>query len=263
MAAGAFVWRGVAARVLEALPEGQQYFVVAFDFFGRGMSVPTAAEEQRHGLDNYLQQIDRVLVGLGITRPIVLCGHSMGGACAAAFAARYPGRVERLVLVAPAGLPGLLPSVHALVRLPVAEAVVTALFNTLVATTGLPHAAFAHEFWDTSSPGVAYLKSHVTEIAQRNPHWAQALFRALAEFPLDSLEPVYASLANRLPVLIVWGRQDGLVPVEMAGTLAALMPQARVQILPASRHSCMIEQEAAFAGVLLAWLAATQPKTKL
>ena len=52
---------------------------------------------------NYARVLDAVFGGR-IKRPVNLVGHSMGGVVALAYAAAYPGRVKRLVLVDVAGV---------------------------------------------------------------------------------------------------------------------------------------------------------------
>jgi pimeloyl-ACP methyl ester carboxylesterase len=64
-------------------------------------SVELRLDALQHHLDHY-------------DGPITLGGHSMGGALAIAIAAAAPERIERLVLVAPAGLPLTKPFVSSL-----------------------------------------------------------------------------------------------------------------------------------------------------
>jgi long-chain acyl-CoA synthetase len=74
--------------------------VIALDLRGHGLSdkPPTGYEMPR-----MLADIETALNALQVTTPVVLVGHSFGGALATEFARAYPQRVEHLVLVATAG----------------------------------------------------------------------------------------------------------------------------------------------------------------
>jgi long-chain acyl-CoA synthetase len=90
--------------------------VIALDLRGHGLSdAPTA------GYDMEVLQRDLVaaLAAMKVTEPFVLIGHSFGGAVAAEFATRNPGRVERLVLIATAGQFNLNPFYRLALSLPV------------------------------------------------------------------------------------------------------------------------------------------------
>jgi pimeloyl-ACP methyl ester carboxylesterase len=54
--------------------------------------------------DLFDRQLDQLLARLGISGPIDLVGHSMGGLIAATYAARRRERISSLTLIAPAGV---------------------------------------------------------------------------------------------------------------------------------------------------------------
>ncbi len=68
---------------------------IAVDLFGFGWSA--RSDDFRYGWTLWSDQLAATLDALGIERTS-LAGHSMGGAVAAVFAARYPDRVDRLIL---------------------------------------------------------------------------------------------------------------------------------------------------------------------
>jgi len=72
--------------------------VLRYELFGRGWSDRPAA---RYDADLYDRQIVELLNALGIAGPVDVGGVSMGGPIAAAFAARHPERVRRVLLFDP------------------------------------------------------------------------------------------------------------------------------------------------------------------
>ena len=69
--------------------------VIAMDLRGRGQSDKPSAG---YALEYHLQDINRLLDDLALDR-VVIMGHSLGAFIGLAFAAGYPERVERLILV--------------------------------------------------------------------------------------------------------------------------------------------------------------------
>jgi pimeloyl-ACP methyl ester carboxylesterase len=118
-----------------------------------------------------------LLQALGLPR-VSLVGHSMGGAMALAFAARWPEAVERLVLVAPAvDLPHRSVLANIVPPLMAAGRVQPRFYPTLV--------------WDSMRAGP----------------WT--LFRTARNL----FEMEVASDGVHCPTLLVWGEHDALVPV--------------------------------------------------
>jgi pimeloyl-ACP methyl ester carboxylesterase len=89
-------WDGTARYwdlVASALSE--RYYLVAVTLRGRGRSDPDPTG--RYRFDDYVGDLDHVTCRLGLIR-FAFVGASLGGMLALPYAARYPKRVERLVL---------------------------------------------------------------------------------------------------------------------------------------------------------------------
>ena len=72
-----------------------EHHVMAMDLRGRGRSDKPS---QGYALDYHLRDINCLLDDLALDRAVIM-GHSLGAFIGLAFAAEYPGRVERLILV--------------------------------------------------------------------------------------------------------------------------------------------------------------------
>jgi pimeloyl-ACP methyl ester carboxylesterase len=149
-----------------------------------------------------------------------LFGFSYGGVVAAAFAARRPERVKRLLLfgayphAAPLGTPALLASVTAVLRAD------WELGSRLLATAFLPDAD--HE---RTSEWARLRRESVTGdvAASLLELWARTDLR-------DVLERVAA------PTLVLHRHSDPVVPARLGRALAALIPDARFQALKGRWH---------------------------
>jgi pimeloyl-ACP methyl ester carboxylesterase len=152
--------------------------------------------------------------------PADVVGHSLGGLLCARLAARHPETVRRLVLVAPAGLPG----------------------RTAVGTTApLLRALLA------SPP--RFLALLARDAARSGPVTIGTAARAL--LAADARADLAAVQAR---TLVLAGRTDHLVPLADAEELARALPDGRVHVLDAG-HVPMVEQPAAFSRELLGFLA--------
>jgi pimeloyl-ACP methyl ester carboxylesterase len=76
---------------------GFDHRCIALDELGYGNS-PQPLDID-YTVDDHANAIDYTLTDIGIDEPFTLVGYSMGGPMAARFAAKYPERVKRLVLI--------------------------------------------------------------------------------------------------------------------------------------------------------------------
>jgi pimeloyl-ACP methyl ester carboxylesterase len=61
--------------------------------------------------------------------------------------------------------------------------------------------------------------------------------------------------AIQVPTLLVWGQEDGIVPLEIGQRLAALIPNARLAVIQGAAHQPHWEAPAAFHEAVLPFLA--------
>jgi pimeloyl-ACP methyl ester carboxylesterase len=204
-----------------------------------GFAESTGSERLDTVLDWVLHYVD-LLDDLGLhTLPVV--GTSLGGWVAAELAALYPERVDRLVLVDAVGL--------WIDEVPIGE-----LFGST------PPELATMLFHDQSHP-VARMMQAMTSITQVPEDFAYAQLRALEAAARIGWNPYLhdPKLAGRLRrvrarTLVLWGRQDGLVPAAYGERYRDLIPAARLEVLDRCGHLPAIEDPARFAEAVLRFL---------
>lgn len=246
--ASVFSWR----EVME--PLGHLGTVIAYDRPAFGLT-----ERPMHwqGENPYSTraQVD-LLVGLmdrlGIEKAIWV-GNSAGGTVAALAALEYPNRVERLVLVDPAIGGGGFDS--PLVRLLMMTPQVNHLGPLLVRSIQVDGDQIILQAWhDPSkiSPGV--IEGYRKPLQAEN--WDRALWNfTRAPRPTDLAERV-KTLA--VPVLVVTGDDDRIVPTENSVRLAGEIPGARLAVFPNCGHVPQEECPQAFLSEVAPFLQAKQ-----
>jgi len=170
--------------------------------------------------------MDRV----GIQR-CYLGGSSMGGYIACAIAARHPGRIRALWLLAPGGVESVPLS-------PLFQEIAEERHNPLVIRDRadfrrLIDFCFVHPPW-IPSPLARFLaaRSAARSVEHQRAFDAIRFDSAPAESLVDGLE---------VPALIVWGRSDQVLNPAGAQVLAERMPQAETLMLPDTGHLPMLE----------------------
>jgi pimeloyl-ACP methyl ester carboxylesterase len=178
---------------------------------------------------------------------VVLVGNSMGGFVAAETAIQFPQRVERLVLVSAVGITS-----NNMRREPVA------VWGRAAAMAGSRGAA--EKRMAVLRPRIRHL---VFATIMRHPSliapemlWEMAQGAGRSAFR-PALEAMFDyDFRDRLPdircpTLIVWGRDDMLVPVADADEYERQIPDARKIVLDDTGHVAMIERPPTFNEALL------------
>jgi pimeloyl-ACP methyl ester carboxylesterase len=221
---------------------------VAFDLPGFGQSEPS-----RDGMSipGFAGTTDAVCDRLGIDRPVVV-GNSMGGFVGAELALSFPTRVARLVLVSAAGL-----STEYAVKAPLIAA--ARGWSALTTHTGVRSTGIVRR---------PRLRRAALQTVVRYPERlsvplaTELVLGAGAQGFVPALEGLLGySFRDRLaqieiPVLIVWGRNDMLVPVEDASRFERLIGEnARTVVFEDTGHLPMIERPSRFNELLAAFVA--------
>ncbi len=204
------------------------YRVLTYDLYGRGLSDRVRGRQDRAF---FVDQLEELLIALEVRQTVSLIGYSMGGAIAAAFAQSHPERIDRLILLAPAGL-GHRPSrFHAFCsRFPVLGDGLMRLFGHIVHRRSV----------DRSIPDNPELPGFVPRVAGEMGYRGTlpAVLSSLRHMLAEDMAPTHRALAETaLPVLAVWGGADRTIPLAAMGRLAQVNRKARQVELRGATHA--------------------------
>src|SRR5215207_4387633 len=202
-------------------------------------------------IQGYAKTVDAMCDALGV-ESVSVVGNSMGGFIGAELALTFDTRVDRLVLVSAAGL-----STEHVARKPslTLARVLSAAFPRALrfesAVVRRPRLRRAAMQWVIRYPEkLSVPLAYELVLSSGKPGFVPAL-KALLEYSYrDRLAAI------EIPVLIVWGRNDLLVPVGDAERYRRLIgDNARVEIFEDTGHAPMLERPSRFNALLRAFLA--------
>lgn len=221
------VWR----HWFDHLSDGRT--LVRYDPRGSGLS---DRDVDDFSMDRWIDDLDAVVECAGIAR-FPLIGLCQGGAVAAAYAARYPDRISRLVLydsypfgAYADGVPDrLAQEARALAQMiEVGWGKKTGAFREVFANLLMPEAGKDALQW-------------IGEMQRRSASArnARLMWDAFNDFDIRDVAPDIAA-----PTLVFHGRRDAMVPFEAGRQLASLIPDARFVPLETNNHILLPKEEA-------------------
>ncbi len=208
--------------------------VIALDLPGFGFSEPPPDEISISGYGRAVNALcDELDLG-----EVVLCGHSMGGFTACETAIQFPERVEQVVLISAAGI-----TTSDIYQQPVlAGARVAAALGTRAAAQSRQVVRRKRLRRPVYASFIRYPDRMATdflfEITQGSgrPAFKGALAAILGYDFRERLSEI------SVPVLIIWGSGDMLVPRSDASEFERVIPRSRKVVLDDTGHSAMMER---------------------
>ena len=244
-------WEQVMGQLAE------DHTVIAPDLLGHGDSAKPRGD---YSLGAYASGLRDLLALLGHDRATIV-GHSLGGGIAMQYAYQFPERVERMVLVDSGGLGREVSLLLRSASLPGAELVLP-----LLAAEPLRNVAGA------VARGLSYVGVRPgADLREMGRGFASLgdfeARRAFVQTVRGIIEPggqrVSARdrlyLAAELPVLVVWGERDPMIPVEHGRVAHREMPGSRLEVFELSGHFPHCDQPERFVSVLRDFVATTEP----
>jgi pimeloyl-ACP methyl ester carboxylesterase len=190
-------------------------------------------------------------------------GHSLGGGIALQFAYQFPERCQRLAVVGSGGLGPELSAGLRAATLPGAELVLTALtdvsgplrlgFQTLELVGAI---GGWRRLRDLAEAGDALLGLKDVQARRAFLRTLRGVVDARGQ-AVTALDRLY--LADAIPMLVIWGGRDPIVPVRHAETVRRLVPSARIEVFPQAGHWPHLDEPDRFTDVLLDFVASTEP----
>ena len=223
-------------RLAPLLASGVQLFIP--DLYGFGFCPrPTGGDYSPSGVLRHLEVLAGE-IGSRNPAPLGLIGASMGGSVAVELARRLPEQVNRLLLLAPAGLTG-----RPMPLPPLLDGLGVRFLALPGVRRGLCRTAFADP---DAAVGAAELE--IASLHLQSPGWADALRRFARS---GGFAGVGAPLPNQ-PITVLWGANDRILRAPQKRAALALLGE-RVRELDACGHLPHLDQTTTVAAT---WLGA-------
>lgn len=216
--------------------------VVRYDLYGRGLSDRLDAD---YGLDLYVTQLADLVAHLAPAGVVDLAGFSLGGMIVTEFALRHPDRVGRVALLAPAGVGTDLPLTARLAKAPVLGEYLTRVIGTRELRPSRRDVARPERH-----PGLdaAYLRTVRFKGSRR------AVLETLRNVPFNGYDDRFRRFGDLgKPVLLLWGRQDAVVPFVNSARVGELVRAASFIEVDDAGHMALYEQPDAVNAAMIAF----------
>jgi pimeloyl-ACP methyl ester carboxylesterase len=243
------------AHLIDRLDD--RHRVIVPDLFGHGASANTNGD---YSLATHAATLRDLIDRLGIDR-VTLVGHSLGGGISLEFCYLFPERVERLVLVGSGGLGREVNPALRAVTLPGAEWVLPALASGWVRgrveTIGR---TMARAGWRASHD----MRAAWEGFARLSDAESRRAFLTTTRAVMDprgqsvTARDYLPDLAG-LPVLVIWGTDDMVIPSRHAIHAKEAIPGCRVELFDGAGHFPHLDDPERFADVLRDFIATTGP----
>ncbi|WP_367114749.1 alpha/beta fold hydrolase [Sphingomonas sp.] len=212
----------------------QQYRIIRFDLPGHGLTGPHPRRD--YTMRSYADVVEQLRLKLHLAR-FVIAGNSMGGSVAWHYALWHPERVRALILVDSGGQPEPMrtsvPLGFRIARTPVLR-----YFATQITPRALIESTLDDSFTNRELVTPAMVDRYWELL--RYPGNRQATVDRFST-RRDPASPARLQ-ALKMPVLILWGADDKLIPVSSANWFAQQIPDHQVIIYPATGHVPMEER---------------------
>lgn len=201
------------------------FSLLIFDLPGFGKS--EKSKTYKHSLDNYAKTLLQLIKAFDLNR-VTVVGHSMGGQIGLRAALLAPNKIERIIGLAAAGYMGpVKKSLRMATRLPSFPFFLRFYFRR-------------HKMLNTFLD-VTYNKTIVTKEMMDGyiePLKEKAFYNSLTRLIQDREGDLSSEEVAQIhqPVLLLWGKEDRIVPLKIGERFAKDLPNATLKIFKETGH---------------------------
>lgn len=235
------MWGGQVAGL------SQDFRVITYDMLGHGDSPDPNGDAT---LEDYAEQLNRLLNELDIQEPVNLVGFSMGGLVARAFALKNPTRLSRMVILNSVFKRNEEQRLGVVERCQEVEKL-----GPGANVDGALERWFSKEYQAANAAQIAYFRRKITENRHQGYLTTYQLFGLNDNYGADRLANIH------IPVLVATGELDVGSTPKMAQELAEQLPYGSVCVLPNQRHMMPVESPVMVNDMLLSFLQADSEMT--
>lgn len=221
-ASSTYTWEQVATIL-----NRREYHVYALDLKGFGWSDKPL--DRPYDAVSLMENANQWMEALGLSQTIYV-GNSLGGAIAVLMSHKHPQRIQKMVLIDAGGYPMKRPMVIRLARLPLADWGVKAIFGPWFVRKNLEEVMY-----DDAKVTAERVKAYYDRMCTRNALAAQIRVARAVDF--GEPNPIIAAARdNPTETLIIWGREDRWIPLEIGHRFRKDMRRAVLHIIPECGH---------------------------
>ena len=250
MAGSSDTWRELIPR-LDA-----HFHVLAPDLPGHGES---SLDFDDYSLGAMASALRDLLVVKGIKRCTVV-GQSLGGGVAMQFVYQYPQFCERIVLIGSGGLGKEVNWILRMLAVPGAEFLLTIGAAPFLVNAGYSVGRF---FSGLGIRADAIAETWAAYDSLSRPGHRRTFFKTLRSVVDNTGQAVSATnrlhLAGQLPVQLIWGDRDPIIPVSHGRATHEAIPGSRLAIVERSGHYPHLEDPSAVERIILEFMSDTRP----
>lgn len=233
-----FVWNHLDDRLALA-----GYRVLTYDLYGRGFS---DRPWRRYDLELHDRQLVELLDTLRIARPSFI-GLAFGMLIAAAFTARRPERVDRLVAMAPDGFGVIMSGNGWAMRQPVIGDYLFSLVGARMLMARLPTYSADPKVLPELQRGYA------PTLKWRG--FKRAVLSSIRNMPIHDAVRLYGQASDSgRPIQVIWGTEDRVTPYPGEVRVREAFPRAELVTLAGAGHLPHYEDPDRIASAVLGFL---------
>ena len=212
------------------------YRVLRLDLPGNGLTGPHPQED--YSMKMYRDMLDEFLADMGVRRCYVV-GNGLGGRLAWELALAYPKRVRRLVLISPEGYP-----LGAEYDTPMDNMAKTSSmrFKKLTPKKAVKKSV-EQNYSDPEKATKEEVDRHYDLLRRKGNRKAYVL-----RVKHDDYDRTRRLRDIEIPVLLMWGTDDKVVPIEHASAFHKILPNSKMKFYPNTGH--YLQQEIPSKGII-------------
>jgi pimeloyl-ACP methyl ester carboxylesterase len=207
----------------------KNFSVWSIDLPGFGYS--DKPRDFNYTLPGYADFMVKFMDAEGIKKAVIV-GNSMGGNIAIETYLKYPDRVEKLVLVDSGGYPekegGFF--LFSLMQYPVVGDILMSFNYRWVIKDSLMSGIYYDNKFVTDDVVDSYYDVYKTENGRKGPLWVGRAIDWSHDLSADTIKTI------AVPTLVIWGKDDTLIPVTDADLFGRDIKGAEVAVIPDAGH---------------------------
>ncbi|MDZ7675492.1 MAG: alpha/beta fold hydrolase [Acidimicrobiales bacterium] len=236
---------------------GARCTVVAPDLLGHGESAKFRGD---YSLGNQASLLRDLLAMLDLA-PATFVGQSLGGGIVMQAAYQFPECCNRLVLVDAGGLGRDVSLLLRLLAVPGSGYVLAAATADPVRAVLGGVRGFARRIGFRLGPEESQIAAAYESLADAKARKAfLSTLRSVVDYAgqrITATDRLY--LAGAMPLMVVWGDRDRIIPMHHATELLDVVPHARLEVFEGAGHYPQNQDPHGFAEVLIDFIATTEP----